>query len=65
MTDTVQADNGVGLPLSGLPKSWSYDASDPPNLITSTVVYRGITYIKTYTYSGSNAISSTRYEAQP
>jgi hypothetical protein len=61
MSETVTANNGVQLPLSDLPISFEYSAGI---IATQTTVYRGITYVQTFTNDGTNITSFTPFEAQ-
>lgn len=51
------------LPVGDLPVALAYDGSN--NLTSMTVVYRGVTYIKTFTYTGSNCTNISAWVAQP
>lgn len=61
MSETVQADNGVALPLTDLSSTltWSGDF-----ILTYTVVYRGLTYVQTFTNNGSQITSISPFEVQ-
>jgi hypothetical protein len=61
MSETVQASNGVQLPLSDLNTIITYSAGFPA---TITVVYDGITYISTFTNNGANVTAISPYIAQ-
>lgn len=63
MAITVQASNGVALPVDSLELQFAYDDG---NLISMTTIYSGITYVKTIVRDGSGyATSESEWEAQP
>ena len=51
------ATNGIGLPLSSLARTMTYDVSN--RLLTISVTYQGVVYTQTYTYTGSNPNPTT------
>jgi hypothetical protein len=58
MSETVQANDGVMLPLSSLPTSITYSG----DLVQSmTVAYQGNSYQQTFGYSGTNVISISNW----
>lgn len=61
MSDVVHGSNGKPIPISDLPITYGYTGL---NLTTQTVAYQGITYIKTFTYSGSNLTAESQWVAQ-
>jgi hypothetical protein len=61
MSGTVLASNGVALPIDNLAQTITYSG----NLVaTITVVYNGITYVKTYTNNGTNITAISQWVAQ-
>lgn len=50
----VYGSDGAMIPLRSAIITASYDGNG--NLLTTTVVYQGITYIQTRTYSGTNKV---------
>jgi len=62
MAEYVTGSDGVQLDIASLPAEYGYDGSG--NLTTITVIYRGNTYIQTFTYSGSNLVGSSNWIKQ-
>jgi hypothetical protein len=60
---TVVAENGVGLPLDNLAQSFTYDGSG--NLSTVTVVYNGVTYRQTFTYTAGRLTQASSWGVVP
>jgi hypothetical protein len=65
MSETFATSGGVQqLPVGDLNTTFGYDGSG--NMTTMTVVYRGVTYIKTLTYNGSGKCTNiSEWVAQP
>lgn len=61
MSSTVQASNGVQLPLEDVPISLVFTGDF---ISTITCVYQGITYIQTYTNNGTNITAISAWIAQ-
>jgi len=66
MAITVQSAKGFGvetvaLPICSLPMSFTYNGSD---LTQAIVVYNGVTYIQTFTYTNGNLTSVSAWEPQ-
>jgi hypothetical protein len=59
---TVQADNGVALPIDNLAITFTYSGSF---VTTATVVYRTITYVQTFTNNGTHITNISQWVAQP
>ena len=57
-----RASNDVEIPVDDLVHAYGYDGSD--NLTTITLSYLGVTYIKTFVYSGSNLTNKPVFVAQ-
>jgi hypothetical protein len=58
--------NRVELPVSSLAQTFTYDEND--NLETITVVYQGVTYVQSFTFTpvtNGKMLSSSRWVAQP
>lgn len=62
MTITVNADDGVLLPLEDLDLAFSYNIDD--TLAYIQVVYRGNTYRQSMTYTDGQCTAVTRWEVQ-
>lgn len=62
MTITVNADDGVLLPLEDLDQVFSYNVAG--TLAYIQVVYRGTTYRQSMTYVGGQCTAVTRWTAQ-
>lgn len=61
MSETVQANNGVMIPLSSAAQSFTYDGDF---VATITVVYAGETYVQTFTNNGSEITDISGWEVQ-
>lgn len=61
MSETVIASDGTLLPLDSLPTAIGYSGGLP---VTFTVVYRGNTYIQTFTYTGTDVTNISRWVKQ-
>lgn len=59
MAGTVQATNGVALPLANLAMAFTYDGAF---LATSVVTYNGIIYTQTFTNNGTQYTGNSPYE---
>ena len=62
MSSTVQASNGVQLPLEDVALVFAYTATF---ITTITAVYRTVTYIQTFTNDGTNITNISSWVAQP
>lgn len=62
MSSTVTGSNGVQIPLEDTPLAFAYAGGF---IDTITVVYRGITYIQTFTNDGTNVTAISAWVAQP
>lgn len=62
MSSTVQASNGVQLPIEDMALVFAYDGTF---VATITGVYRGITYVQTFTNDGTNITDISPWVAQP
>lgn len=51
----------VQLPLDSLEQDFGYTGS---NLAAITVVYQGVTYVQTFTYSGDNVVNVSQFVPQ-
>ena len=58
---TVQASNGVLLPMDSLAQEFGYDGDF---LETITVEYEDITYIQTFTNDGTDITAISKWVAQ-
>lgn len=61
MSTTVTASNGVQLPLESLAATL---ASSGGFIDTITVVYRGVTYVQTFTNDGTDITAISQWVAQ-
>jgi len=59
-SSTVQATNGVALPLDNLAMAFAYSGSF---VSTITVVYSGITYVQTFTNNGTQITNISQWVA--
>jgi len=62
MSVTVATSTIGQLPVDDLAKVLTYDGDF---VETMTVVYQGVTYVKTYTNDGTNITAISVWEAQP
>lgn len=62
MAITVNADDGVLLPLEDLDQVFAYNVDD--TLAYIQVVYRGVTYRQSLTYTDGQCTAVTRWTAQ-
>lgn len=62
MSSTVTANDGTQLPLNDLPATLTYGA--PNQVATITVLYRGNTYVQSFTWSGTDLTAYTGWEVQ-
>lgn len=58
-----QTVNGIAIPWDDLPKTYTYNPDSTINTITG--VYRGVTYIQTFTYTSGNLTGNSGVVAQP
>lgn len=59
---TITASNGKQINLCNTTQTFAFNESS--QLETITVVYQGVTYIQTFTYSGSDIDTISPYIAQ-
>jgi len=62
MSSTVTGSNGVQIPLDSVPLTFAYDGDF---VDTITCVYRGLTYIQTFTNDGTNITAISPFMVQP
>lgn len=62
MSITVATNTIPQLPIDDLAKVLTYDGDF---IATMSVVYQGVTYVKTYTNDGTNITDISVWEAQP
>lgn len=65
MSETVTASDGAKLPLSDLPMTITYSGNLPQTFSVSYANPAGFTttYIQTFTYTGTNVTSISRWVA--
>lgn len=61
-TQAANGSPGIQLPISDLAQAVGYTGS---NATTFTVVYQGVTYVQTFTYSGSTVTNFSQWVPQP
>ena len=62
MSSTVTGSNGVQIPLDSVPLVFTYDGDF---VETISCVYRGLTYIQTFTNDGTNITNISPFMVQP
>ena len=62
MSSIVTGSNGVQIPLDAVENVFTYDGDF---IETITVVYRGLTYIQTFTNDGTNITEISPFMVQP